>query len=188
MKKEEEEYIETLMGKYEYLVASYAKKVYGTSCLAFDREDIEQELRIVLHNAIVTYSLSFQEYLAGKRDKPTPLKIYIMSSFKNFTNKLFARVAKENVYSSFEVAPYDWGEEDQDPFSVSEMLRDTEIKIFEGLSGKELLFYHKFIKAGGNEEKEFLKELCERYSFSLKKGKDIIQRQRLVVKQQINQH
>jgi hypothetical protein len=186
--KEEEKYIDALMKKYEYLVVSYAKKVYGTSCLALDREDIEQELRIVLHNAIITYSLSFQEYLTGKRDKPTPLRIYCMSSFKNFSVKLFSRIAKENVYSSFDVAPYDWGEEDQDPFSASEMLRDTKIKIFEGLSGKELLFYHKFIKGGGNEDKETLKELCDKYSFSLKKGKEIIQRQRLLIKEQINQH
>lgn len=188
MMTEGEKFTFKLMAKYDYLVINYAKKLYNIHRISMDADDVRQELRIILQNVIVTYSLAYQDYKNGLRDKPTPLPIYIMASFKNFTTKIVQRMSAEGCENiSYGDLPYDIGEVERNPFAEREQLIDIPFNPFRGLKGKQLLFYRQFLKEGGQGmTKESVEQIAQRWKLSLKKAREIINHQKKVVLEQIN--
>lgn len=186
----EEKYINYLMQKYEHMVISYAKKINSAHVAGMGREDIEQELRIVLYNSIITYSISFQQWKDGLRNKPSPLEFYIRSAFKNLNTKIFQTITKEKNINgtTFDVVPYDYGEEDKDPFQKKEMLKELGIELYRGLKGKEILIFMEYLKEGLDDSPDFMRFLSKKWKKSLNEVKEIIKKQKKVIAEQINQH
>lgn len=179
----EEKYIKSLMDKYENMVLSYAKKINSAHVVGMGREDIEQELRIVLYNSIITYSISFQQWKDGERNKPSPLEFYIRSSFRNLNTKIFQNISKEKNINgvTFDVAPYDYGEEDKDPFQKKEMLKELGINLYEGLKGRQMLAFMEYLKEGVDDSSDFIRYLSKKWKIPFNNLKELIKKQKKLI-------
>lgn len=69
--------------RYEYLAAQYSNKVYNFERYGFEKQDIEQELKIKIYTSIISWATKWQEYLDTDRYKPVPIQFYLKAAMVN---------------------------------------------------------------------------------------------------------
>jgi hypothetical protein len=107
---QQESRINKLFKKYDYLCKIYANKVYDVHVLAYEKEDIIQELRIKLYNSIIAYGRRWSEYKRTGRYKPVPLVYHLRLSLINRVKDFIKYVNRsKDMFVGMEALTYDKG-------------------------------------------------------------------------------
>ena len=145
--------IESLYGKYEYMAAIYASKIFNFERYGYEKEDIVQELRIKIYTSIISYAEKWAEYKRTNRYKPVPIKFYIKAAMVNKVKdfiKLFNMEQVENIDKvSIQADGFDHSQ-----FNTIESNLDINncvceingVDLFEGLHGRKKQAFALFLK------------------------------------------
>lgn len=95
--------IERLYRKYEPLADKYATSLWNYQRLGYDKEDLVQELRIRIYEALIAYGRKWRAYKEGKeRKQPVPIKYYLMLAMKNICKDFMGKIERHpNTITSF---------------------------------------------------------------------------------------
>jgi DNA-directed RNA polymerase specialized sigma24 family protein len=83
-----------LFHRYQHLVEHYANQVYSTSRVAYDQEDIKQELTMRLWTSLNAYAKKWKKYKDTGRCKPVPLEYYLRTVMGNRIRDFIKKVQR----------------------------------------------------------------------------------------------
>jgi len=86
--------------RYEYLANNYASTVFNYERSGYERQDVVQEFKIKIYNAIIAYCRKWQEYKDTGRYKPVPIEFYIKSALVNRQKDFIREFNYETVENS----------------------------------------------------------------------------------------
>ena len=92
--------IEKIYLRYEYLANNYASQIFNFERSGYERQDIVQELKIKIYNAIMAYINKWEEYRKTGRYKPVPIMYYIKTALVNRTKDFIRELNYETVENS----------------------------------------------------------------------------------------
>lgn len=145
--------IESLYGKYEYMAAIYASKIFNFERYGYEKEDIVQELRIKIYTSIISYAEKWAEYKLTNRYKPVPIKFYIKAAMVNKVKdfiKLFNMEQVENVDKvSVEVDGFDHSNYTtmDSNLDINNCICEINgVDLFDGLNGRKKQAFALFLK------------------------------------------
>jgi len=148
--------------RYEYLAKKYAIKLFNTHVISLDRDDIVQNLRIKLYEAILQYGRRWRQYQNNEKPKPMPIEFYLKLSMANKIKDYIKEINRESDRISFlpdDVDSFDYGvfnpnvsiiNPDKDTFIIND------IDLLEGLENHERKVFSLHLKGF---EGEWIKKL-----------------------------
>lgn len=138
---------EQLYLKYEYLAKKYVSQICSYECLAFTREDLEQEFKIKIFTSIRSYGKRWGAYRRGEAKKPVALRYYLETACANKRKDFMKYIERENIKTSIDEIDYDFGVEDRSyisPETNEFIIRD--INVLEHLTGMERTVFSMFVR------------------------------------------
>ena len=138
---------EQLYLKYEYIAKRYAGQINSYECLAFTKEDLEQEFKIKIFTSIKSYGKRWGAYRRGEAKKPVALRYYLETACANKRKDFMKYIERENVKCSIDDINYDFGIEDRSfisPETNEFIVRD--INLLEHLEGIEKTIFSMFVR------------------------------------------
>lgn len=138
---------ERLYLKYEYLAKRYANQISSYECLAFTREDLEQEFKVKIFTSLRSYGRRWAKYRRGEASKPVPLRYYLETACSNRRKDLMKYIERENVKTSIDDICYDFGREDNShirPEDNEFIIHD--INVLEGMEGIARIIFSMFVR------------------------------------------
>lgn len=74
---------EIIYNRYEKLAVYYANKIWSEHKLAYEKEDLYQDMKMKLYLTIKAYGKRWKEYRISGNKKPVPINYYIRTSMSN---------------------------------------------------------------------------------------------------------
>lgn len=94
-----------LYQNFEYLAASYARKIFGYDKAGYEYQDILQEFKIKIYTSVQAYLKKLEIYKETGRYKPVPIEYYLKCAMVNKTTDL---IKKFNSNSDDGVTKISW--------------------------------------------------------------------------------
>lgn len=92
--------VEKIFRKYEYLADYYSNKIWNTSNLGLEKQDLSQELKIRLFLSIKTYARRYKEYTNSGGNKPVPIEFYLRTTMVNKSRDIIKEINSANFVTS----------------------------------------------------------------------------------------
>lgn len=83
---------EIIYSRYENLAIYYANKIWSEHKLAYEKEDLYQDMKMKLYLTIKAYGKRWKEYKASGNKKPIPIQYYIRTSMSNRVKDFIAEI------------------------------------------------------------------------------------------------
>jgi hypothetical protein len=83
---------EIIYNRYENLAVFYANKIWSEHKLAYEKEDLYQDMKMKLFLTIKAYGKRWKEYKNSGNRKPIPIQYYIRTSMANRVKDFIAEI------------------------------------------------------------------------------------------------
>lgn len=141
---------QVLYNRYEYLAGVYASKIFAVENIAMEQEDIEQEFKMLIWEAIGEFAKKWRKFRMTKKYKPVPLPFYLKNCLINKTKDLTKKINHPINHGrlSVERDTFDVGVDNE--FSIIDFEKKElvvrGVDFLSGLSDKESSAFCMFIK------------------------------------------
>jgi len=185
-----EKMFEVLYKKYEPMASKYANKLFGYGDGAIEFEDLLQEFRMKIYQAIVAYQKRVTRYKNGEAYKPVPLRQYLEAACSNLKTDLGKKINQTEQHMSIDDIDFDFGchsETKINPEDNHFLLNGVDL--LEGLKGRERAAFSLYLRGFG---RNFISKVyCNNKGYKemkkqiLKTGGEIIDANK-IIEMQIN--
>lgn len=167
---------EKLYHRYSYLATSYANKIFSYEQLSFEYDDLVQEFRIKIFQAIKAYGRRWAKYRSGEATRPVPIKYYLACACANKMHDFAKYITRENNKTSIDEIHYDFGiANDTTICPESNVFILKGINLLEGLRGHERAIFSLFLKGW---DKKIITKVYNNNKNAKIKASDVIERQK----------
>lgn len=142
-----------LYDRYEYIAEIYAKKLWKSSTIGMDYEDVVQELRVKVFTAIKSYGKRWADFKRTGLYKPVPIRYYIQTVMNNKLIDMVEQIKSDiNLNSlSIEDHNFDYGVNSSGYNVMNLSGKNKEVTIgginlLQGLDGKQKDVFCMFLK------------------------------------------
>jgi len=137
--------------RYEYKAKNVARTIWEAEAIGYTKEDIEQEFRMKLWSAIISFLKNWKEYKNGNAPRQVPMPFYLDRVLDNKKKDIIKRITREKqLRSTSSASDFDFGsnKDCRDTlidFETKEAVLDG-IDILIGLSDREKGAFLKFLR------------------------------------------